>query len=216
MAPALAGRNVAAIHLGRMSPCASRDQPGRQAETALRVAPRAIPIRSCSRWGLPCRSCCQGRGGLLPHPFTLAPPIYRPVCWAAPMQWGRYTGGAVCFLWHFPWGRPRRTLSGTVFHGARTFLPACISVQLSRKCRYKGIEILAGRPPGQLTRRIKYRRREIANEKTIRPTPRAAASPGGGAASCASRHRRGRRCAPAESASGRLRRRSRSAGRRRR
>jgi hypothetical protein len=21
---------------------------------------------------------------------------------------------AVCFLWHFPWGRPRRTLSGTV------------------------------------------------------------------------------------------------------
>ena len=25
------------------------------------------------------------------------------------------TGGAVCFLWHFPWGRPRRTLSGAVF-----------------------------------------------------------------------------------------------------
>ena len=23
-------------------------------------------------------------------------------------------GAAVCFLWHFPWGRPRRTLSGTV------------------------------------------------------------------------------------------------------
>ena len=23
-------------------------------------------------------------------------------------------GPAVCFLWHFPWGRPRRTLSGTV------------------------------------------------------------------------------------------------------
>jgi hypothetical protein len=22
---------------------------------------------------------------------------------------------AVCFLWHFPWGRPRRRLSGTVF-----------------------------------------------------------------------------------------------------
>ena len=26
----------------------------------------------------------------------------------------RRTGQAVCFLWHFPWGRPRRTLSGTV------------------------------------------------------------------------------------------------------
>ncbi len=22
---------------------------------------------------------------------------------------------AVCFLWHFPWGRPRRVLPGTVF-----------------------------------------------------------------------------------------------------
>jgi hypothetical protein len=27
----------------------------------------------------------------------------------------RRTGQAVCFLWHFPWGRPRRMLSGTVF-----------------------------------------------------------------------------------------------------
>ena len=34
---------------------------------------RAVPIRSCSRWGLPCRPCCQRRGGLLPHPFTLTP-----------------------------------------------------------------------------------------------------------------------------------------------
>ena len=34
--------------------------------------PPAAPIRSCSRWGLPCRPCCQGRGALLPHRFTLA------------------------------------------------------------------------------------------------------------------------------------------------
>ena len=32
----------------------------------------AAPIRSCSRWGLPCRPCCQGRGALLPHRFALA------------------------------------------------------------------------------------------------------------------------------------------------
>ncbi len=32
----------------------------------------AAPIRSCSRWGLPCRPCRQGRGALLPHRFTLA------------------------------------------------------------------------------------------------------------------------------------------------
>jgi hypothetical protein len=33
--------------------------------------PTPIPIRSCSRRGLPCRTCRQARGGLLPHPFTL-------------------------------------------------------------------------------------------------------------------------------------------------
>ena len=32
---------------------------------------REVPIWHCSRWGLPCRPCCQGRGGLLPHRFTL-------------------------------------------------------------------------------------------------------------------------------------------------
>ena len=32
-----------------------------------------VPIWSCSGWGLPCRLCCQGRGVLLPHLFTLTP-----------------------------------------------------------------------------------------------------------------------------------------------
>jgi len=35
------------------------------------ITPREVPIWHCSRWGLPCRSCCQSRGGLLPHRFTL-------------------------------------------------------------------------------------------------------------------------------------------------
>ena len=35
-------------------------------------APPAAPIRSCSRWGLPCRPRRRGRGALLPHRFTLA------------------------------------------------------------------------------------------------------------------------------------------------
>jgi len=34
-------------------------------------ANHVIPIRSCSRWGLPCHRRCRRRGGLLPHPFTL-------------------------------------------------------------------------------------------------------------------------------------------------
>ena len=30
---------------------------------------------------------------------------------------------AVCFLWHFPWGRPRRALPGTVFPWSPDFPP---------------------------------------------------------------------------------------------
>jgi hypothetical protein len=50
--------------------------PGGGAGTPLRHGPEgpppATPIRPCSRWGLPCRPRCRGRGALLPHPFTLA------------------------------------------------------------------------------------------------------------------------------------------------
>jgi len=37
------------------------------------LRPGAVPIRSCSRWGLPCRFRRRKRGALLPHRFTLAP-----------------------------------------------------------------------------------------------------------------------------------------------
>ena len=30
-----------------------------------------VPVWPCSGWGLPCHSCYQKRGALLPHPFTL-------------------------------------------------------------------------------------------------------------------------------------------------
>ena len=39
----------------------------------VRSAPREAPIRHCSRRGLPCRSGCPSRGGLLPHRFTVTP-----------------------------------------------------------------------------------------------------------------------------------------------
>ena len=45
--------------------------PSRHAGTVARPAPPATPIRSCSRWGLPCRFRCRNRGALLPHRFTL-------------------------------------------------------------------------------------------------------------------------------------------------
>ena len=69
--------------------------------------PRCRPIRFCSRCGLPCRFRCRIRGALLPHLFTLAPS----------------EDGAVHSLWHFPWGHPRRMLSGTVCRWSPDFPP---------------------------------------------------------------------------------------------
>ncbi len=64
---------VMAIHLGRPLPDASRDLPGRRrGNPPADVSPRAAPIWSCSRWGLPCHCRYRQRGALLPHPFTLA------------------------------------------------------------------------------------------------------------------------------------------------
>ncbi len=94
----------------------SRDQPGRLGpamvlpEASLR---RVVPIRSCSWRGLPCRSGRPVRGELLPHPFTLTPG----------------TGpGAVCFLWRYPWGRPRRALPAAISPWSPDFpRPSCES-----------------------------------------------------------------------------------------
>ena len=62
------------------------EQPTRTASlTSLRgrcrfrkLSASAVPIRSCSRWGLPCRFRCRTRGALLPHLFTLAAPFLYP------------------------------------------------------------------------------------------------------------------------------------------
>jgi hypothetical protein len=74
---ALRRGNVAAIPLGPVSPPASRNLPGWWAGNSPEGCPSTIPIRSCSRWGLPCRSRCRSRGELLPHRFTLTPPAVR-------------------------------------------------------------------------------------------------------------------------------------------
>ena len=60
------------IRLGRASRRASRDQPGRRSGNAPAPCGATVPIRSCSRWGLPCRTRCLMRGALLPHRFALA------------------------------------------------------------------------------------------------------------------------------------------------
>jgi len=91
------------------------DLPGQHAEAHVQPRLRSVPIRSCSRWGLPSPLPCGRGGALLPHRFTLARP----------------EGPAVCSLLRFPWGHPRRTLSGTLppwspdFPRQHRFRPSC-------------------------------------------------------------------------------------------
>jgi hypothetical protein len=47
------------------------DGSGRRGPAGARRRRRVVPIRSCSKRGLPCRPRRRVRGGLLPHPFTL-------------------------------------------------------------------------------------------------------------------------------------------------
>ena len=88
---------------------------------------RAAPIRSCSRWGLPCRLRCRRRGALLPHRFTLAVA-------GCPAR-------AVSSLWHFPWGHPRRPLAATANPWSPDFPPPRA---YGRKAGSRG----SGRPAG--------------------------------------------------------------------
>ena len=88
------------------------DRASGQASRRRKGGADVAPIRFCSRRGLPCRRRCRRRGALLPHPFTLA---------VAPALTAKPT--AVCFLWRYPWGRPRRTLSGAASAWSPDFPP---------------------------------------------------------------------------------------------
>ena len=125
--------NVTAIPLARRSPGASSNLPERLIRTD--PAPEgdyAVPIRSCSRWGLPCRRRCRRRGALLPHRFTLTAgdtrrcPRRSVLCGTVPE-----TGPIK--------GKSRRTLSGTVGPWSPDFPPR------------PPFGIGAGRPSGRLT-----------------------------------------------------------------
>src|SRR5271154_4296253 len=80
---------------------------------------RAVPIRSCSRWGLPCRRRCRRRGALLPHLFTLTAGIRN-----APRRY------VLCGT--FPRLAPAGRYPAPLVHGARTFLPGNLSVSPER------------------------------------------------------------------------------------
>ncbi len=108
------GRGVT-IHLGRVSPHASRNLPERSARKRGRI-----------------RRCRRSYSVLLPVGFAVPSPLPAPRCaLAAPFHpcpqsdrpESRRSRRAVCSLLHFPWGRPRRVLPGTVLPWSPDFPP---------------------------------------------------------------------------------------------
>ncbi len=104
-----------AIPLGRPSPGASRDPPGRPAGNRPRVTgshpPTLSPLLGLAPGGV-CRATPVAGGAV--RPYRTVSPL--PAA-------GRPARRAVCSLWHFPWGRPRRALPGTVFPWSPDFPP---------------------------------------------------------------------------------------------
>ena len=95
--PAVSGYSEMTIPLAPALLTGSSNLPG-SSERAAQPAPRrgehargcCFPIWSCSVRGFACHICCQMRGALLPHLFTLA-----------------RLRRAVCFLCHWSVGSPR-------------------------------------------------------------------------------------------------------------
>ncbi|EMG54101.1 hypothetical protein WYI_08664 [Ochrobactrum sp. CDB2] len=88
---------------------------------------RAVPIRFCSQWGLPCRLCCHRRGGLLPHPFTLTPS-------SLPLDQAVRKTGRSTLCGTVPGVAPAGRYPASCFHGARTFLTCRLSAYDKRGC----------------------------------------------------------------------------------
>ena len=77
-----------------------------------RAEARAIPIRFCSRRGLPCHGCCHPRGGLLPHLFTVTSGYSgKPECQRQSVLCGAFPQVALAGGYPAP-----------LLHGVRTFL----------------------------------------------------------------------------------------------
>ena len=96
---------------------------------------------------------CRPYSVLLPVGFAVPLPLPDARCaLAAPFRPYRAEAQAVCFLWHFPWGRPRRALPGTVPRWSPDFPPAYQKI-----CR---------RPPGPLAGR------DVGREKFMRNAPK--------------------------------------------
>ena|ERR671914_3069787 len=122
------------ICLGWPSPATSSSLPAASLNNLAEVSGlfgvghTSPPIWPCSGWGLPCHCCCQQRGGLLPHRFTLT------LCSANRTR-------AVCSLWPFPSPCGAQALPGSLPGGARTFLGTLLgpaTIMLGQWYQYSG------------------------------------------------------------------------------
>ena len=109
--------DVTAIPLGRPSPGASSNQPERRGQ---RTRPCGAGWRRVSLlFGFAPGGACHAAdvaARAVRSYRTLSPLPSRVTAFAA-------RDPAVCFLWRFPWGRPRRTLSGAVSVWSPDFPP---------------------------------------------------------------------------------------------
>ena len=156
-------------------------QPTRTAtRTRWGLRPHAVPIRSCSRWGLPCRFRCRKRGALLPHRFTLASAIHN-----APRR------SVLCGT--VPGVAPAGCYPAPFVHGARTFLPGHLSVIAGAAVQpTDGIGMGSGAAPVKAGRKLGKR-----------VTSGSGGSPSAPATSATSRHRQLRPPALAGNGAGR-------------
>jgi len=87
-------------------------------EAGMPLAPRLATRRRPPLFGL-------APGGVYPATPVTGGAVrsYRTLSPLPAGPWLPMGSRAVCFLWHFPWGRPRRPLAGTVFPWSPDFPP---------------------------------------------------------------------------------------------
>ncbi|CEF23199.1 hypothetical protein XACJK2_330017 [Xanthomonas citri pv. citri] len=121
--------SVVDSHSSRRYVTAALKQP-----TRIQRGPRQwIPIWSCSRWGLPCRSvtglAVRSYRTISPLPAPRHPFAASERAWRCEASLARFSGGkgvtrdvGGIFLLHFPSACAAQALPGTLPYGARTFL----------------------------------------------------------------------------------------------
>jgi hypothetical protein len=140
-----AGRTWVRRPVSRVLSLPRRARDGHSSGTSV-TGRLARPTRAAAR---KCASR-QPEGSERPPLFGLAPGgVYRadPVAGTAVRSYRPVSplpaqAPAVCFLWHFPWGRPRRALPGTIFPWSPDFPPDAANG--------------ARRPSGRLTHAVPY------------------------------------------------------------